>query len=1320
MSAAVDTSSSTSPTTASSTTRRLLFASADDDWNPAVFEQEPVAFSSSSSSVADTATYDAFTRLLDELPGTCVSSSSASSFLRSVYVTSSATSGSDSFLGALHARHDAPQTLDVVLALPDLPPAPSDARIDDLLARPELSLVNAATGTRYPRQSVLDWAQTAATTSSDQTARSTKRQRTEVPSPPPASDAGTAVKVEDDVWLRLSTPVAQETAVKTPLLTWERLSARIPEPVAGVPLPYSTDGAAGTLPDLVSPYVTEASTQVHEAIFRTFFHDAMPTARPVARTTPERALVRDAVYVMCAVESGTFKFDERAAGQYGLAGQALARCLYSQVMAFRAQAVALPQAGERACSLLQLHARAYNLEDVVTRLSGCMQQLLDSEAAGSFASTAQHKLYTALGQLDLLAAPYVPETQDAYAVLLGDLLEAVSAPYERLLLGWLGVHSPDATSTVSTSRDLLSAPDDLPQPSGSVLASFDHSAESIQVNASIASFVSADLVQSDPYKEFFIRPVPHPFRWQSDGDVFWSGGFEVVLERCPLVLRDTVDAVLEAGKLHRLLKDVYPSHPLLHVEWPPLKWHRTSSAMDASQRQRRETGLRLLEAFRDIDHRRNEADSRRRVERENVAAQATQRRQQRVDDWRKQQLQRRRAVHDQQEQLRRGVREFLAAQQAFRDDERAREAQEEARRMEAALAQEKQWRQLQLEERARILAHYEQRMAKIMNETDRIVWRRKRIALNKKRTAVLNGQVDTTVPPVVHQPESTGVPQQPKLEAAMAVDSPVTQQVDVAPPTPPVAATVQPENTLPAVEEAPSLVDREVVVAHQEPDTVMEDVFEPTKRRPDSAPPHTDDYMLPQLVYTEGYQRAITFHCRLTQMFVIKHLLDDCCLLDHLRLVGDLFFLLDPSFKELLSGALLSDPADVEAQETEWQTLQERPPDDVREQQRQRVRALCLHKSLSWPPRDAEVSAALKNVLSDCLGQSSAASVLRSVYPDLDDRVGFVLRKERLLDQSDDASALDFLSLEYRPPGPINIVLSPGFLAGCDEVLNHLLRLMRMSTVTRTIYRQSRYMMSLAARVQLPRGASDGAALLATLRRMDVTVADFRLLAQHLVSSLWAYAQEAAIGETWSAFLANINENAKAMDLARCDQDALDSLLSELLYLPTTTTTTQGGDVTPTSVRDLHTHHTNTIHRITFRCLLHTSQHAAHTLITGAFNLILAFGDLVATATSARGHCIRLLRALSGATSSHPLRPAHTLGFAHDYTLADAQAVADRTAAEMLEALAAFKLHVRVLVDSLKELDREPEPQRHTAGLADLLVRLDFNRYFVTHSVGAA
>lgn len=220
----------------------------------------------------------------------------------------------------------------------------------------------------------------------------------------------------------------------------------------------------------------------------------------------------------------------------------------------------------------------------------------------------------------------------------------------------------------------------------------------------------------------------------------------------------------------------------------------------------------------------------------------------------------------------------------------------------------------------------------------------------------------------------------------------------------------------------------------------------------------------------------------------------------------------------------------------------------------------------SWPPDISELRLVLMGIPADSFGPDHRSERPSSADGGLPDHLNFLIRQEELKRSVDPHSvdALDFLRLQYKPPAPLETVLTPSCWDKYDLIFKLLLRSIRMLYVVN----------------QLPR----------TLRhrpahrtRSEVVYQQFRLEAHHLVTAICGYFFD-GIRTNWYIFLQKL--------------DAIESYLDDFDY----------GD--KHGLEKLRVFHETVLDRIMFVLLLRARQEQVMKLLEEIFGGVLTFARL--------------------------------------------------------------------------------------------------------------
>lgn len=262
---------------------------------------------------------------------------------------------------------------------------------------------------------------------------------------------------------------------------------------------------------------------------------------------------------------------------------------------------------------------------------------------------------------------------------------------------------------------------------------------------------------------------------------------------------------------------------------------------------------------------------------------------------------------------------------------------------------------------------------------------------------------------------------------------------------------------------------------------------------------------------------------------------------------------------------------------------------------------LKLGSRESWPPASSELRLALMGVLTDSfsqhamtetemgiMGMTGATTAPGGIHAagkegELPGGLSFAVREmsepelKACMDR-DALGALDFLKLFYKPPRPLDALITPTALARYDRIFRLLLRVLRMAfvvnTLAKTALKEFNSYHELPSRPPPPPEATR-----------------FRLEATHFVTTVAAYMVETAVGTPWAAFDAQ---------LARLDEHLDDTLSTTDTSSSTSTTEAMGLD----RVRALHE---AALDRIMFASLLRRRQEPVLKLLEDIFGVVLRF-----------------------------------------------------------------------------------------------------------------
>lgn len=266
------------------------------------------------------------------------------------------------------------------------------------------------------------------------------------------------------------------------------------------------------------------------------------------------------------------------------------------------------------------------------------------------------------------------------------------------------------------------------------------------------------------------------------------------------------------------------------------------------------------------------------------------------------------------------------------------------------------------------------------------------------------------------------------------------------------------------------------------------------------------------LVPMISFNPLISTQAYLTNRACLRLLFRDYGLRSHFTLLHRFCLLGDGVFSSRLSHALF-DP--------EIQTAERR-----KGHSRAGTSGLKLGSRDTWPPASSELRLALMGILTECYhqnGRSEGASFM--FRNELPGGLSFSIRgmSEEELKRCmnpDSIEALDFLKVDYKPPTPLDAVITPASILKYDVIFKLLLRAIRMLFVVNQLFRDltGRYM--------------------ANRMNVDLLLQSFRIKSHHFVTTMCAYFFD-GVQANWIILLRKLEDVEK-----RLDQEATDSLSS--------------------------------------------------------------------------------------------------------------------------------------------------------------------------------
>ena len=322
------------------------------------------------------------------------------------------------------------------------------------------------------------------------------------------------------------------------------------------------------------------------------------------------------------------------------------------------------------------------------------------------------------------------------------------------------------------------------------------------------------------------------------------------------------------------------------------------------------------------------------------------------------------------------------------------------------------------------------------------------------------------------------------------------------------------------------------------------------------------------LASTLSFRPLITAQAKLVNAATVRLFLRSHHLRLHLSLQRQYHLLGDGVFSSLLATSLF----DPERESAERHKGQMRSGVHM---------GLQLGSRTSWPPASSELRLALRGVLSEsyyssALYQSTqnagdtvstSTTITGRDNDELPGQLNFAIRhlteaeQEKVMDP-DALSALDFLRLQYVPPTPLNLVITNSALDKYDFVFKFLLRLLRMLFVVS----------------HLPR------------HYLNLETRQFRMEAQHFVTTLANYVFQTGITEHWTEFDSFVN----TLETRLNEEDAVGEIGTRVIE----------------GIASLRDAHEKCLDSIIFSLLLRKRQRKIMALVEEIFDYILIFAKM--------------------------------------------------------------------------------------------------------------
>ena len=230
----------------------------------------------------------------------------------------------------------------------------------------------------------------------------------------------------------------------------------------------------------------------------------------------------------------------------------------------------------------------------------------------------------------------------------------------------------------------------------------------------------------------------------------------------------------------------------------------------------------------------------------------------------------------------------------------------------------------------------------------------------------------------------------------------------------------------------------------------------------------------------------------------------------------------------------------------------------------------------TWPPASSELRLALMGILTESYHSSTPQDHHKKHRKDPDALPGdlsFAIRDisdaelQRCLDPNS-LFALDFLRLQYKPPAPLEFIITHSCLDKYDTLFKFLLRVTRMLYVVNQLFRDARDCESRGKRNKDASGA--------------LVARRFRIEAHHFVTAVAGYFTDVGVGETWGVFDDKLDEIETRLE----DEYALDE---------------------HEGLHQLRDYHERVLDRIMFALLLRKRQAQVMGLLEEIFTTVLTF-----------------------------------------------------------------------------------------------------------------
>jgi len=178
-----------------------------------------------------------------------------------------------------------------------------------------------------------------------------------------------------------------------------------------------------------------------------------------------------------------------------------------------------------------------------------------------------------------------------------------------------------------------------------------------------------------------------------------------------------------------------------------------------------------------------------------------------------------------------------------------------------------------------------------------------------------------------------------------------------------------------------------------------------------------------------------------------------------------------------------------------------------------------LRKGETWPPGGTKVGVVLRHVLSETTSQSQKTPEISFAYRELTDSqfervknpIGSYPSQTEQKSNKTGLEALDFLQIQYKPPFPLDAIITSSILEKYDRIFLFLLRLFRMQYISHQLFRDA------VSKTSYSQG-------------IDPLAQRFRIEAHHFITSLSSYIFHVSISQPWHTFQTHLSHARSSPD----------------------------------------------------------------------------------------------------------------------------------------------------------------------------------------------